>query len=62
MSLASDESANCANVQSIGEAHLNDVRGKIADLNRLEAALVELFSHCEAGRTDCPMLKELLAD
>lgn len=62
MSLASDQSANCAKVKRIGEDHLGDVRGKIADLKRLETALVELLSHCEAGRTDCPMLKELFAD
>lgn len=62
MSLASDQSANCARVKRIGEDHLGDVRGKIADLKRLETALVELLSHCETGRTDCPMLKELFAD
>ncbi len=62
LSLASDESSNCAKVKRIGEDHLDDVRGKIADLGRLETALVELLSHCEAGRTDCPMLKELFAD
>ena len=62
LSLASDESSNCAKVKRIGEDHLDDVRGKIADLGRLETALVELLSHCEVGRTDCPMLKELFAD
>jgi len=62
LSLASDESSNCAKVKRIGEEHLDDVHGKIADLRRLETALVELLSHCEAGRTDCPMLKELFAD
>ena len=62
MSLASDDSANCTKVQRIGEGHLGDVRGKIADLQRLEKALVELLSHCDAGRTDCPMLRELFAD
>lgn len=62
LSLASDESSNCAKVKHIGEDHLDDVRGKIADLRRLETALVELLSHCEAGKTDCPMLKELFAD
>ncbi len=62
LSLAADNGANCARVRSIGEDHLGDVRSKIADLKRLETALVELLSHCEAGRTDCPMLKELFAD
>ena len=60
--LASDEPADCAKAQRIGEDHLGDVRSKIADLKRLESALVELLSHCEAGSADCPMLKELFAD
>lgn len=62
LSLASDESSNCARVKSIGEAHLDAVRSKIADLTQLETALVELIAHCQAGRSDCPMLKELFAD
>ncbi|MGI9485994.1 MAG: MerR family transcriptional regulator [Geminicoccaceae bacterium] len=62
LSLASDEDSNCAKVKNIGEAHLGAVRSKITDLERLETALIELIAHCEAGRSDCPMLKELLAD
>jgi len=62
LSLSSDDGTNCAKVKGIGEDHLDAVRGKIGDLQRLEEALVELLSHCEAGRTDCPMLKELFAD
>ena len=62
MSLVADESANCAKVKRIGVDHLGDVRVKIADLKRLETALVELLSLCDAGKTDCPMLRELFAD
>lgn len=62
LSLASDDDANCTKAQSIGEAHLDAVRSKIVDLKHLESALVELLAHCETGRSDCPMLKELFAD
>lgn len=62
LSLASEEGANCSKVKCIGENHLGAVRDKIADLKRLETALVELLSHCEAGSPDCLMLKGLFAD
>lgn len=62
LSLAADMDTNCAKVKTIGEAHLDAVRSKIADLRHLETALTELIVHCEAGRPDCPILKELFAD
>jgi MerR family mercuric resistance operon transcriptional regulator len=53
----------CATVKSLGEAHLSDVRDKIADLRRMEAALAELIAGCHGGRTpDCSMLEALFEE
>ncbi|MDZ7809475.1 MAG: helix-turn-helix domain-containing protein [Arhodomonas sp.] len=50
----------CAKVKSLGEAHLSDVRAKIADLRRMEAALIELVAGCRGDHTpDCSMLEAL---
>jgi len=40
--LADGEPAACGAVRSLGERHLDEVRSRIADLRRLEAALEEL--------------------
>jgi MerR family mercuric resistance operon transcriptional regulator len=49
-------------VKRISERHLSDVRGKIADLTRLEAALADLISDCDRGKPHCPALRQLFAD
>ncbi|NIR58368.1 MAG: helix-turn-helix domain-containing protein [Gammaproteobacteria bacterium] len=50
----------CAEVKSLGERHLADVRSKIADLQRMERTLAEVVSRCSGGRTpDCSMLEAL---
>lgn len=50
----------CAEVKAVGEKHLDDVQARLADLRRLEHALVELVSNCSGARTpDCSMLETL---
>jgi MerR family mercuric resistance operon transcriptional regulator len=51
----------CDEVRLISERHIGDVRRRIADLRRLEKALVALVVECRKGRTDCPALSELFS-
>ena len=51
----------CGAVIGIAEAHLQDVRAKIADLQRLEAVLAATVSACHANGDEaaCPVLDML---
>lgn len=50
----------CAEVESIGRRHLEDVRERIRDLHTLESQLAALVSRCDGARTpDCSMLEAL---
>lgn len=60
LALARDPQA-CGDVKAIGERQVAEIRARIADLRRLEAALVELVEPCEPDRTDCPALQVLYA-
>jgi len=53
---------SCADVKEIGERHLTQVRERMADLETLEAALIELLQACAEDQADCPALKQLFAD
>lgn len=51
---------SCAEVQALGQDHLDAVREKIADLRRVESALDELVGRCTGADTpDCSMLEAL---
>lgn len=49
--------ASCAEVRDIAKRHLQDIRGKIADLVKLERLLAKTIARC-SGRTapDCPVI------
>ncbi len=50
----------CAEVQALGQEHLDAVREKIADLRRVENALADLVGRCTGANTpDCSMLEAL---
>jgi MerR family mercuric resistance operon transcriptional regulator len=53
----------CHEVRDIASAHLKDIRGKLEDLRRLEAALAETVARCEAEPQApvCPVLETLEA-
>ena len=57
--LAADPKGECQSVQRVAVMHMETVRQKIAELQHLEAALVELTENCNAGRVNCPMLAQL---
>ena len=62
LDLSAGNNAPCADVKALGERHLRGVRRKLDELVNLERALAELVKRCDAGRTDCRMLKRLLAE
>ena len=59
LSLSYFEAGNCADASKIGKRHLDEVREKIIDLQKLDAALVELLANCADGQAHCPMLLRL---
>lgn len=53
----------CAEVQVLALEHLDSVRQKIADLQRLERTLSETAARCVGGDApDCPILDSLFSD
>lgn len=62
LNLATDEPAACADVRDLALAHLDDVRARIADLQRMERVLAASVSACEAGQDPgCPLIQALCA-
>lgn len=62
LDLAAAESRLCRDVKNKTKDHLQAVRGKIAELKRMEATLVELTNSCNGGDSpDCPILDRLLS-
>lgn len=57
-----DDGASCAQAQARAEIKLADVRVKLADLHRMEAALSELIKRCGASRgtVRCPLIDALM--
>ncbi|MBI0539583.1 MerR family transcriptional regulator [Roseomonas sp. KE2513] len=54
--------SSCSDVQAVTLEHLDDVRKKIADLQRLEQTLTEAASRCQGGSIpDCPIIEALYA-
>ncbi|QFT76817.1 helix-turn-helix domain-containing protein [Erythrobacter sp. THAF29] len=62
LDLAPHPNANCEQVQAIAEQHLANVRKKLADLKKMEAALAVLVSRCgERSEDRCPVVESLAA-
>ena len=59
--LSLDDGAHCDEARALAEAKLSDVRGKLADLRRIEKALVALVRECCAttGTVSCPLISTL---
>jgi MerR family mercuric resistance operon transcriptional regulator len=61
--LADERKRPCAEVRVVADAHLKDVRAKIADLRRMERVLKATVSRCASGmRTHCPVIEALYRD
>ena len=60
LKLADERKRPCAEVRVVAEAHLRDVRAKIADLRRMERVLQVTVAKCAGGRrVDCPVIEAL---
>ncbi len=59
--LSLDDGAHCDEARALGEAKLLDVRGKLADLRRIEKVLAALVRECCAttGTVNCPLISTL---
>jgi MerR family mercuric resistance operon transcriptional regulator len=61
--LADERKGPCNEVRLVADAHLKDVRAKIADLRRMERALKATVARCASGqRTHCPVIEALYRD
>lgn len=58
-----DDGQSCSTARRIGEHKLADVRARIRELQRLEAALDQLVQRCAegGGRLRCPLIDQLMA-
>ncbi|HEY8708131.1 MAG TPA: Hg(II)-responsive transcriptional regulator [Burkholderiaceae bacterium] len=56
-----EDGAQCAQARTIAAHRLLDVRHRMADLQRIEAALAELVDRCadRRGRVACPLIASL---
>lgn len=58
--IAAKGRVSCADARSIAAAHLADVRGRLADLRRMERALAGTLNACDAGNhAGCPLIDTL---
>jgi MerR family mercuric resistance operon transcriptional regulator len=56
-----DDGAHCSEARAIAEHKLADVRARLADLRRIEAALAQLVERCSSrrGQVSCPLIDAL---
>ena len=58
--LADEHKRPCAEVRVVAEAHLEDVRAKIADLEAMERVLKDTVARCAKGTgSHCPVIEAL---
>ncbi|WP_394697534.1 Hg(II)-responsive transcriptional regulator [Pseudoxanthomonas japonensis] len=56
-----EDGTHCREAAQLATAHLSDVRARLADLHRIEAALSQLLAACESrrGQVSCPLIDAL---
>lgn len=56
-----DDGAHCSEAAEIAQHKLLEVRARLADLSKMEAALADLTARCKKGRgrISCPMIEAL---
>lgn len=53
----------CGEVQSVALGHLDEIRRKITDLEKVATVLVEMSDRCDGGQIpDCPIVDALFGD
>lgn len=54
---------SCAQIRSLTATHLDQIRGKLADMRRLERTLAAYIARCTGGSApDCPIVDALQQD
>ena len=60
LALADERETSCAEVERLARAQLDQVRGRIDDLRRMEGVLDEMVARCAGGTVpECPILEAL---
>lgn len=56
-----EDGTHCREAAELGAARLHEVRARLADLQRMEAALSRLLSACRTrrGKVSCPLIEAL---
>ena len=56
-----DDGMHCDQARELGERKLQDVRAKLADLQRIESALAQMIRSCSSshGAMSCPLIEAL---
>lgn len=56
-----DDGAHCVEAREIAEDKLDEIRGRLADLGRMETILSSLIQRCSAsrGKVKCPLIDSL---
>jgi len=63
LALADEAETSCAEVAVLANDQLDAVRGRLADLARMETVLAAMIERCEHGTIpDCPILEALFED
>jgi Cu(I)-responsive transcriptional regulator len=63
LSLYRDRDRSSADVREAAERHLDQIRGKIAELREMERTLTRLVEACHGDdKPDCPILDDLAAE
>lgn len=59
-----EDGAHCKEASALAESKLADIRNKLAELSRMEAALSGLVKACHAGRgkVSCPLIAAVRID
>ena len=56
-----DDGAPCGEVRAVAQDHLERIRAKIGDLERMARALADTAARCEGGSAPrCPIVEDLL--
>ncbi len=60
LALADERETSCAEVERLARAQLDQVRGRIDDLRRMDGELDEMVARCAGGTVpECPILETL---
>jgi len=60
LQLASDDGLSCMDVDRLARSHLDDIRTRLADLQRMASELERVIASCQGGqRAECAILSTL---